>query len=188
MPRRLHCRIDISTEANQLNRPEIVLIAALAESNRVIGIDDKLPWHIPEDLKRFKRMTTGHPLVMGRRTFESLLNQFGGPLPDRRHIVLSRHAERVEHPVAEVFPSLSAALDALQDEARVFIGGGEAVYSSTLASADRLELTIVDGSHEGTAFFPSFEHLVGSLFRLERCEAFPGFRFETYVRISPGED
>jgi dihydrofolate reductase len=168
-----------------LKRPEIVLIAALAESNRVIGIEDRLPWHIPEDLKRFKSLTLGHPLVMGRKTFESLLSQFGGPLPNRRHIVLSRNPAGETHPVAEVVPSVGAALEMLADEPVVFIGGGQAVYESTIELADRLELTIVDGQYNGTAFFPEFEHLVGVMFQLQTCEAHPGFRFETYVRLLP---
>ena len=166
-----------------MDKPEIVLIAALAEINRVIGIEDRLPWHIPEDLKRFKRMTLGHPLVMGRKTFESLLNQFGGPLKNRRHIVLSRTPDKLTHPAAEVFPSLEQALEVLAEEDIVFIGGGEAVYRSTIEQADRLELTIVEGNYEGTAFFPEYEHLIDKLFRLDTCAAYPGFRFETYVRI-----
>jgi len=69
---------------------EIVLIAAVAEANRVIGDGKELPWHLPEDLARFKRLTRGHPLLMGRRTFQSIVHQFGGPLPERRHLVLTR--------------------------------------------------------------------------------------------------
>ncbi|MEO1728387.1 MAG: dihydrofolate reductase, partial [Bacteroidota bacterium] len=76
--------------------PEIVLIAALAERDRLIGDGLDLPWHIPADLKRFKRLTVGHPLVMGRRTFESLVHQFGGPLPKRANVVLTRDAAKAE--------------------------------------------------------------------------------------------
>jgi dihydrofolate reductase len=167
----------------KLNMPEIVLIAALAKSNRVIGIGKRLPWHLPEDLKRFKRLTTGYPLLMGRKTFESLLEQFGGPLPNRRHIVLSRRPERISHPVAETFASLDSALEALRGEERVFIGGGEAVYAATIDRAHRLELTIVEGAYEGDAFFPPYDHLIGVRYRLANREIFPGFRFETYLLI-----
>ena len=166
-----------------MNGPEIVLIAALAEGNRVIGRGMELPWHIPEDLKRFKRLTSGHPLVMGRKTFQSILNQFGRPLPNRRHIVLTRHPERVQHPVAEVFSSVPEALAALRDEPRIFIGGGEAIYTQTLPLAHRLELTIVEGAHEGDVFFPEYESLIGCVFERSQVEAHTGFRFETFIRL-----
>ena len=169
----------------KVNKPEIVLIAALAESNRVIGIDKRLPWHLPEDLKRFKRLTSGHPLLMGRKTFESLLEQFGGPLPNRRHIVLSRQPQQITHPAAETFPTLDTALHALRDEERVFIGGGGTVYTATIEHAHRLELTLVEGAFEGDAFFPPYHHLIGTRYRLAHTDHYPGFRFETYLMIDP---
>lgn len=165
-----------------MSSPEIVLIAALAEANRVIGRDNRLPWHIPEDMKRFKRLTSGHPMVMGRNTFESLLDQFGGPLPDREHIVLTRNPDRVTHPAARVFTSYPDALAALAGRPRVFIGGGESVYETALPHADRLELTLVEGAYEGDTRFPAYEHLVGPVFRVAREEQGDGFRFVTYVR------
>src|SRR5690625_5333338 len=82
----------------QSTRPEIVMIAAVAEKNRVIGREKDLPWHIPEDLAHFKRLTTGYPLVMGRRTFESIVHQFGGPLPNRRMIVLTSQPQLEDYP------------------------------------------------------------------------------------------
>ena len=163
-------------------RPELVIIAAVAETNRVIGDGFRLPWHIPEDLKRFKRLTRGHPLIMGRKTFESLLVQFGRPLPERRHLVLTRRPERLDHPVAECFTTLDAALDAVAGEDLVFIAGGATVYASTIASVDRLELTIVEGDYHGDAFFPPWNHLVGPVYKLVAKEAHEGFRYETYTR------
>lgn len=165
-----------------VKKTEIVIIAALAESNRVIGDGFSLPWHIPEDLKRFKRLTRGHPLVMGRKTFESILEQFGRPLPERRHLVLTRHPERVVHPVAECFSSVTDALAAVEDEEIVFIAGGATVYTQTIETVDRLELTIVDGEFDGDAFFPPWKHLVGPVYELVSKEKHEGFRYETYTK------
>lgn len=177
-------------------RPEVVLIAAVAERDRLIGDGLDLPWHIPADLKRFKSLTVGHPLVMGRRTFESLVHQFGGPLPNRDNVVLTRHPDRVNHPGVHVYPSLASAMDAFSDAERVFIGGGGGVYASVLDEggdvlADRLELTLVEGAFEGDTYFPPYRHLLaenGGRFRRVAEDAhpaeegMPGFRFVTYVR------
>jgi dihydrofolate reductase len=180
--------------------PELVVIAAVAEApgtpaDRLIGDGLDLPWHLPADLRRFKALTLGHPLVMGRRTFESLLHQFGGPLPGRENVVLTRHSTRVDHPGIHVYGSLADALDAFADRERVFVGGGAGVYGSVLddepPQADRLELTLVEGAFEGDTYFPPYRHLLdenGGPFRLaerERHEAEggrPAFRFDTYVR------
>jgi dihydrofolate reductase len=161
---------------------EIVLIAAVADENRVIGKDKDLPWHIPEDLKHFKRLTTGHPLLMGRRTFESIVHQFGGPLPDRRTVVLTTKGELPEYPDVEAYASIDAALEALEGEDTVFIGGGEAVYEQFLPRADRLELTLVEGEYEGDTYFPEYEHLVGDTFEITRDDPRDGFRFVTFER------
>lgn len=163
-------------------RPELVIIAAVAESNRVIGKGFSLPWHIPEDLKRFKRLTRGHPLVMGRKTFESIIVQFGKPLPERRHLVLTRHPERVDHPTAECFTSLEDALAVVSDEEVVFVAGGATIYTLTIESVDRLELTIVEGEFDGDAYFPPWEHLIGTVYELVAQEIHEGFRYETYLR------
>jgi dihydrofolate reductase len=163
---------------------EIVLIAAVADENRVIGKDKDLPWHIPEDLKHFKRLTTGHPLLMGRRTFESIVHQFGGPLPDRRTVVLTTKGELPEYPDVEAYASIDAALEALEGEDTVFIGGGEAVYEQFLPRADRLELTLVEGDYEGDTYFPEYEHLIGDTFEITRDDPRDGFRFVTFERAN----
>ncbi len=163
--------------------PELVLIAAVAEENRVIGKDHDLPWHLPDDLKRFKRLTTGHPLLMGRRTFESVVHQFGGPLPDRRMVVLTTQGTFDDYPDVETYDSIDAAMDALSDEDVVFIGGGEAIYRQFLPKADRLELTLVDGTYEGDTYFPPFEHLIGDVFEETAVDERDGFRFVTYERV-----
>jgi dihydrofolate reductase len=162
--------------------PEIVLIAALAEKNRVIGREMDLPWHLPEDLKRFKRLTLGHPLLMGRATFESLVHQFGGPLKHRRNMVLTSQGPMDSYPEIETFPSIEAALDAVQEESILFIGGGATVYEQFLPLADRMELTLIEGDYEGDTFFPEYEHLVGPVFEVAEVDERDGFRFVTYVR------
>jgi len=163
--------------------PELVLIAAVAEENRVIGQGRDLPWHLPEDLKRFKRLTTGHPLLMGRRTFESIVHQFGGPLPDRRMVVLTSQGPFEDHPEVETYASIDAAMEALSDEEVVFVGGGETLYEQFLPRADRLELTLVEGAYEGDTYFPPFEPLIGDVFEPIAVEEHDGFRFVTYERV-----
>jgi len=168
--------------------PELVLIAAVAEENRVIGNNKDLPWHIPEDLKRFKELTTGHALLMGRRTFESIVHQFGGPLPDRRMVVLSHQNTFEEYPEVETCASIDAAVEAVADEEVVFIGGGESIYDQFLPRADRLELTLIEGTYEGDTYFPPFEHLVGAVFEETEVDERDGFRFVTYERRKDEED
>lgn len=162
--------------------PEIVIVAAVAEANRVIGDGMDLPWHIPEDLGHFKRLTLGHPLVMGRRTFESLLHQFGRPLPGRENVVLTRHPVHADHPGIHVYASLDDALDAFADREQISIGGGAMIYEQMLPRADRLELTLVEGDYTGDTFFPPYAHLLGTDFELAHREPRAGFRFETWVR------
>lgn len=165
------------------NRPEIVLIAAVAERNRVIGQDQDLPWHIPADLKRFKRLTIGHPMLMGRKTFESLVDQFNGPLPNRRNLVLTSQGPFDAYPDVDTFTSIPEALDAVRGTERLFIGGGEAVYTAFLPLADRLELTLVEGDYTGDAYFPRYTHLLGRLFEVAEEQVHDGFRFVTYRRL-----
>lgn len=168
-------------------RPEIVLIAALTESGRVIGKDNDLPWHIPEDLERFKRRTSGHVLLTGRRTFEAILHQFGGPLPNRRHVVLSRRAAYPDRSGVETVSSIPEAMAKLEEERLVYVGGGQTVYEQFLPAADRLELTLIEKSYEGDTYFPPFEHLTGWAFRRTELDRRDGFRFVTYRRIPPTE-
>lgn len=163
--------------------PEIVLIAALSEENRVIGRDDELPWHLPEDMRRFKRLTTGHPVLMGRRTFESVADRLGGPLPGRRNVVLTSRGELTGHPEVEAHASVEEALAALGDEETVFVAGGATVYRQLLEEADRLELTLVEGDWEGDTFFPPWRHLVGELFEVTAERPGEGCRYVTLERM-----
>ncbi len=167
-----------------MSSPEIVIIAALAKKNRVIGRDMDLPWHLPEDLQRFKRLTTGHALLMGRKTFESIVHQFGGPLDNRRNVVLTSRNKLEHYPDIETYSHIEDAMEALRDEQRIFIGGGGAIYGQFLDRADRLELTLVDGEYEGDTFFPTYEHLVGDVFKTVAIENRDGYRFVTYARVT----
>ncbi|HEX7072397.1 MAG TPA: dihydrofolate reductase [Rhodothermales bacterium] len=169
-------------------KPEVVIIAAVAEGNRAIGIGNDLPWHIPEDLRRFKQLTRGYPVLMGRKTFESLIHQFGGPLKDRRNVVLTDSpGEWKSLPWVETYPSIEEALAAVSNEERVFIGGGASVYQQFLPVADRMELTLVEGSFEADTFFPPYEHLIGTRYRVANVEEHPGFRFVTYEAEKDGK-
>lgn len=127
------------------------LIVAMAK-NRVIGIDNKMPWHLPADFAWFKRATMGHPVIMGRKTFESI----GRPLPGRRNIVISRNPQcRADG--CDVFASLNAAFTGCQDNADVFVIGGATLYNEALEMADAIYLTEVDATPHGDTFFPALD-------------------------------
>ncbi len=162
-------------------RGEIIILAAIAEKNRVIGKDGKLPWYISEDLKRFKRLTTGYPVLMGRKTFESIVERLGKPLPERRNIVLTSKSF-AHYPGVETYPSIESALAALKSEEKIFVVGGERVFKETLQMADALELTIVEGDYEGDAFFPEYEEIITKQFQIFNKEKKEGYRFESYKR------
>ena len=131
--------------------PEIVIIAAVAQ-NRVIGKDNTLIWNIPEDMAHFKALTSGQTVIMGRKTWESLPPRFR-PLPGRRNIVISRQADYAA-PGAELADSLENAIKRASTAAVAFIIGGEQIYRQAMAIADRLEITEVELSPEGDAWFP----------------------------------
>jgi dihydrofolate reductase len=152
---------------------KIAIIAAIAK-NRVIGKDGKLPWHISDDLKRFKRLTTGHVVLMGRKTFRSI----GHSLSNRRNVVLSSRPI----PGIETYASLDEALSALAGEERVFVIGGAAVYAQVLDKADELYLTMVNAEVQGDAFFPQYEHFIEKMFTEQSREEHEGFTFVNYVR------
>ena len=155
---------------------KLALIAAIAR-NRVIGRAGSLPWHIPEDLRRFKQITTGGTVLMGRKTYASL----GRPLPHRRNVVLSS----VPYPGVESYRRLEDALDAVKNDNRVFVIGGGRLYAALLDRADELLLTLIDDDVEGDTLFPPFEHLLNTRFRETFREVHPGFTFVEYVRNTP---
>lgn len=129
----------------------INIIAAVAR-NRAIGFENKLLYWLPNDLKRFKALTTGHTIIMGRNTFESLPK---GALPNRRNVVLSRSVK--ELPGCEVYPTLEEALNSCQADEDIYIIGGARVYEQAIHLADRLCLTEIDDlPAEADAYFPDY--------------------------------
>ena len=159
------------------DEPHIILLAAVAE-NGTIGLDGGLPWHIPADLKRFKALTMDKPMVMGRRTFESL----PGILPGRRHIVLTRDRS-YDAAGAEIAASLDDAL-ALADAPEIAVIGGGQIYAAALPRATRLELTEVHAAIEGDTHFPDRGDGWRETFRERHAggESHPDFSFVTLVR------
>jgi dihydrofolate reductase len=157
----------------------IIIIAALAR-NGVIGRDNDLPWRISQDLKRFKALTTGHCIVMGRRTWDSI----GFPLPKRHSIVLTRDTEFAA-PGAAVAHNLDDALAAAPEGTDVYIIGGAEIYRLALSHATHLELTHVDAEVEGDTYFPEVNW---DAWRELAAEAGPAdaplpFRFVSYERV-----
>ncbi len=159
----------------------IALVAAVARGG-VIGRDGGIPWHLPEDQARFRALTMGHPVVMGRRTWDSLPARFR-PLPDRRNIVVTRNPQwRSEG--AERAASLAGALELVRDAEQVFVVGGAEVYAAALPHADELLLTEIELDVEGDAFFPQWERdaFVERAREEHTAEDGTPFAFVTYVR------
>jgi dihydrofolate reductase len=157
-------------------KPRLSLIAAVA-ANGVIGSDNTLPWRLPEDLKRFKALTLGHPVIMGRKTFESI----GRPLPGRRNIIVSRNA-LYSADGCEVATSLNAALDvckAAGDE--IFVIGGAQIYAEALPMARRLYLTEIHRAYSGDARFPEFDRHHWQEISRERLRTPEGLEFDFAV-------
>ena len=136
-----------------MSTPMLALIAACGRG-RVIGIDNRLPWHLPEDMKFFRETTRGKPVIMGRKTWESLPDAFR-PLPGRLNIVVSRNAG-FQAAGGTVVGSLPEALSAARDANIAFVIGGAELYRQSLPLADRLILTEIDQDYPGDAFFPPF--------------------------------
>ncbi|MFJ7108083.1 dihydrofolate reductase [Pseudomonas sp. NPDC098740] len=162
------------------------LIAALGE-NRVIGVDNSMPWHLPGDFKYFKATTLGKPIIMGRKTWDSL----GRPLPGRLNIVVSRQVDLALEG-AEVYPSLEAAVVRAQEWANeqgvdeVMLIGGAQLYAQGMAQADRLYLTRVELSPEGDAWFPAFDlgqwKLVSNVSNPAEGDK-PAYNFEVWEKV-----
>ena len=140
---------------------DLVLVAAVA-ANGVVGRDGEMPWHYPEDLAHFKQTTTGHPVVMGRTTYESIAAQLDGPLPDRTNVVLSTSDPDLPEDVVvaeSVDEAVAAAADAAEamDVDTAYVVGGASVYEQFLPRADALVLTEIHESYEGDTHFPGWE-------------------------------
>lgn len=171
----------------------ISIIACISKDNRAIGYQNRLLYHLPSDMVRFRELTTGHTIVMGRKTFDSLPN---GALPHRRNIVVSKSLKEIDG--AEVYPSLEEALRAAQGDTlsapkedtgiaspeEIFIIGGESIYRQALPAARKLYLTLVDKKPEqADTFFPAINNSAWEVTEKEmRNENGLSFSFLTYIR------
>jgi len=134
------------------------MIAAIGK-NRELGVRNELLWRIPDDLKRVRALTMGHPLVMGRKTFDSIIAMVGKPLPGRTSVVVTRDMDW-KHEGAVVAHSIEEGIEAAKQAPggkEVFIFGGAQIYAEALPLADKLYLTLIDDSKEGDSFFPPYE-------------------------------
>ncbi len=143
-----------------MNNPRVSIVVAMDEKRGIgkteLGIG-KLPWHIPDDLKRFKQLTTGHPIIMGRKTFDSIIALRGKPLPNRTNIVITRDPTfKIEGCV--VVHSLEEALEKAKkiENKEIFIIGGGQIFEQAIPFADRIYLTLVEGKYEADTFFPNY--------------------------------
>ncbi len=155
----------------------IILIASVSENN-VIGNKGNLPWHISDDLKRFKQLTLNHPVIMGRKTFESILKVFGKPLPGRTNIVVTRD-KNYQSPGCIIKNSIEEGIkEAKKLDKDIYIIGGQNIYEQSIDFADRLEITKIHKNYEGDAFFPK----IGKEWKETKREDKDGFSFITYQR------
>lgn len=165
-------------------RPTVLVLIAAVARNGVIGRDNQLLWQLPEDMAHFRETTRGAPVLMGRKTWESLPPRFR-PLPGRRNVVLSRQPGFLAEG-AEVVASLDEALLRLQAAPQAFVMGGEQLYREALPRADQLVLTELDRDYEGDAHFPAWDR--EAFVEIDRRPALaapaggPGYAFVTYAR------
>lgn len=163
---------------SQIPGPRIYLVAAVA-ANGIIGAHGQLPWSLPEDLKHFKRLTMGHPVIMGRRTWESLK----GPLPGRDNIVVTR-TPGYEAPGAAVARSLEAAVALCVGESVAFVIGGSQLFRESLPVAAGLVMTEIDKDYEGDTWFPDYDRSRWKESQRERHVAADGTKFD-FVLYEP---
>jgi len=158
----------------------MITIIAAAGSNNELGKDNDLVWHLPKDFKRFKKLTTGHHIIMGRKTFQS----FPKPLPNRVHIVITRNTDY--HPEgAIIVHSMTEALEIAKNDPQIFIIGGGEIYKLGMKIADKIELTRVNSSFEADTFFPEIPSddwkLISEEFHLKDEKHKFDFSYQTFV-------
>ena len=161
---------------------KISMIAAIGR-NRELGKGNDLLWKIPDDLKRLRRLTTGHPLIMGRKTFDSIIAAVGRPLPNREHIVVSRDTSWHYHGVLSA-TTIEDALDLAKKcngREEIFIFGGAQIYTLALPYADKLYLTLIDDSRGADSFFPEYEKVFTKKV-FEEAREFEGLKY-TWVDL-----
>lgn len=142
------------------DKAKLIIVAAVSSNTRAMGNKNGLLWHIPDDMKHFKEKTLGHPIIMGRKTFESIIEILGKPLPGRENIVVTRNKE-YSYSGVTVFLSLAQALSHARtlDTQEIHIGGGAELYKQALPMVDELYLTLVDDEPlEADTFFPNYSH------------------------------
>lgn len=172
-----------------MTQPAIHLVVAMTQ-DRVIGYQGAMPWHLPRDLGHFKAITLGHPVIMGRKTFESIIDSLGKPLPGRLNIVISRTNPAMPEGVL-VYPSFDAALAALTEQGVLVvdvIGGGQ-IYELAIPKADRLYVTLIDAKIEGDTWFPKIS---AKEWQVTETETHPrddnnayAMTFVTFDRVEP---
>ncbi|MFZ5558015.1 MAG: dihydrofolate reductase [Pseudomonadota bacterium] len=158
--------------------PRISILVAVAR-NGVIGADNRLPWHLPDDLRYFKRLTTGHCVIMGRKTYDSI----GRPLPNRRNVVITRQSGlRIDG--AEVVHSLDEALAACGGDDEIFVIGGAEIFRQILDRADRLYLTELMREYDGDVFMPEYDRTQWrETSRDKRCADGLEYHYVVYDRV-----
>ncbi|MEO1484370.1 MAG: dihydrofolate reductase [Bacteroidota bacterium] len=161
---------------------ELIIIAAAAENN-ALGINNDLPWHLPDDFKRFKQLTTGHKIIMGRKTLES----FPKALPNREHIVITRDRSYVPKFDCTMVHSLEEAIAHVEEGETAFIIGGGEIYKQSLGIATKIELTRVHATVQADTFFPEIPEdgwdLVASEFHQKDERHQHAFTYETYIKV-----
>ena len=162
---------------------EIIVIAAAAENN-ALGINNDLPWHLPDDFKRFKTLTTGHKIIMGRKTLES----FPRPLPNREHIAITRSKSYCPKFPCTLVHTIADAIELVENDEKSFIIGGGEIYRQSLTYATKIELTRVHTEVEADTFFPEIDlsiwHLVKEEHHSKDEKHEYDFSYLTYVRKS----
>jgi dihydrofolate reductase len=157
----------------------ILSLIAAHDEQMVIGKDGGMPWHVSRDLKHFKKVTLGHTIVMGRKTFESIGNK---PLPGRKNIVLSSSLSEAVDEVT-IIRSIAEIHEFAGDKDHVFIIGGESLYRQTIKSASYLRMTLIPGKYDGDTFFPDYRQDIGKIWEENRREGHPDCAFIDYKRI-----
>jgi len=162
-----------------VSRAKVCIVVALSGVRRAIGKEGKLLSHIPEDMKHFRALTIGHPVIMGRKTFESVVSYIGKPLPDRTNIVVTRNPD-FSYPGVVALSSLDEALAYAHtlDTDEVHIGGGSDIYTQALPQVDRLYLTLIDDEPDADSFFPHYEGEFTKIIDKEKHETADGLAYE----------
>lgn len=154
----------------------ITIIAAVANNN-VIGSKDDLPWYLPEDLKHFKEITTGHTVIMGRKTYESIVSRLGKPLPNRKTVVITRNPQFSVPPDVNIYGSLDEVLKKYTED--VFIIGGSSIFEQGMSYADRLIITHINKEYPGDSYFPTISP---TAWKEHNREDHVEYSFVTYFR------